>query len=154
VSANERELSMKVFIAVSRFNEGVTRKLLDGAMEQLSIRGIDEKSIDVIWVPGAFELVVAVSRALSTKKYGAAVAIGAVVRGETPHFDFISNETTRGLGEVARETKIPVGFGLLTCDTMEQALARAGGAMGNKGAEAAQAACETAEALNGLLDDA
>ncbi len=113
-------------------------------------RGFAEEAVDVVWVPGAFELPVAVRRALETGRYRFAVALGAVIRGETSHFEYISAEATRGLGEIARVTGIPVGFGLLTCDTLQQALARAGGDAGNKGAEAAESAVETARALEAM----
>lgn len=137
-------------MVVSRFNEGVTRRLLEGALEALARRGAGSDVIDVLWVPGAFELPVAVARGIGSGKYRCAVALGAVIRGETAHFEVIANEATRGLGETARETGIPVGFGLLTCDRMEQALARAGGNAGNKGAEAADAAFETSQTLDQL----
>ncbi len=137
----------RIVVAVSRFNEGVSRGLLDGAVAALEELGYTQDRVDVLWVPGAFELPVAVGRALATGRYRAAVALGAVIRGETPHFDYICAETTRGLGETARETGIPVGFGVLTCDTLAQAMARAGGEAGNKGAEAATAALETADTL-------
>jgi 6,7-dimethyl-8-ribityllumazine synthase len=137
----------RVVVVVSRFNEGVSRGLLDGAVAALAELGYGENRVDVVWVPGAFELSVTIRKALGTGRYGAAVALGAVIRGETPHFDYICAETTRGLGETARELGIPVGFGLLTCDTLTQAMARAGGAAGNKGAEAATAALETATTL-------
>lgn len=140
----------RVLVVVSRFNEGVTRRLLDGALGAVQRRGIDTDRVDVVWVPGAFELPVAVARAVGSGRYRCAVALGAVIRGETAHFDMIAHEATRALGETARETGIPVGFGLLTCDTLEQALARAGGEAGNKGAEAADAALETAETLDRL----
>lgn len=137
-------------VVVSRFNEAVTRRLLDGATEVLEREGFARDRVDVIWVPGAFELPVAVKGALETGRYGLAVALGAVIRGETPHFDYISAETTRGLGQIAIEFGLPVGFGLLTCDTFQQAVARAGGDAGNKGAEAAFAALETAKVLEQL----
>lgn len=110
--------------------------------------GFPEDLVDVVWVPGAFELPVAVTRALATERYRAAVALGTVIRGETPHFDYICTGTAQGLAETARATGIPVGFGVLTCDTMAQALARAGGEAGNKGSDAATAAVETADALD------
>ena len=137
-------------IVVSRFNETVTRRLLDGARERLRTAGYRDGDMDVVWVPGAFEMPVAVQAGLRTKRYAFAVALGAVVRGDTPHFDYICAETTRGLGEVALREGIPVGFGLLTCDTLDQALARAGGDAGNKGTEAAGAAIEALEAVRGF----
>ena len=135
-------------VVVSRFNEGVTRRLLRGALDTLAGAGFPEDRVDVVWVPGAFELPVAVTRALATERYRAAVALGTVIRGETPHFDYICTGTAQGLAETARATGIPVGFGVLTCDTMAQALARAGGEAGNKGSDAATAAVETADALD------
>ncbi len=138
----------RVLVVVSRFNEAVTRRLLEGAMTALADAGYSENSVDVVWVPGAWELPVSVKRALDTKAYRAAVALGAVIRGETPHFDYICAEAARGLGTAAQETGTPVGFGLLTCETLAQALARAGGEAGNKGAEAAVAALETADTLD------
>jgi 6,7-dimethyl-8-ribityllumazine synthase len=137
-------------VVVARFNEAVTNRLLEGATGQLLRAGFGPGDVDVLWVPGAFELPVAVHRGLETGRYAIAIALGAVIRGETPHFDYISAEATRGLGEAALRHSTPVGFGLLTCDTLEQALARAGGDAGNKGADAASAAIETARALEGL----
>jgi 6,7-dimethyl-8-ribityllumazine synthase len=137
----------RVVVVVSRFNEAVTRRLLDGALEALQDEGFPAHVVDVLWVPGAFELPVVVKGALQTGRYGFAVALGVVIRGETPHFEYISAETTRGLGEIARASGLAVGFGLLTCDTFQQAAARAGGDAGNKGVEAARAAVETAKVL-------
>jgi 6,7-dimethyl-8-ribityllumazine synthase len=135
---------------VSRFNEAVTRKLLDGARHVLGAAGLVAADTEVVWVPGAFELPVALHAGLATGRYALAVALGAVIRGETPHFDYICAEATRGIGEAALRHSRPVGFGLLTCDTLEQALARAGGDAGNKGAEAATAALDTLAALERL----
>ncbi len=148
-SSSDRSPSGRIIVVVSRFNEGVSRRLLQGALDALAGIGYPDRTVDVVWVPGAFELPVTVSRALRTQRYRAAVALGAVIRGETPHFDYICGEVARGLGETARETGMPVGFGVLTCDTMSQAMARSGGEAGNKGAEAAAAAVETA----GVLDE-
>jgi len=142
----------RVAIVVSRFNEAVTRRLLDGAIETLQEYGYPRDTVDVFWVPGAFELPVAVQHAMRTGRYRFGVALGAVIRGETAHFDFIAAEATRGLGSVALAFAKPIGFGLLTCDTMEQAVARAGGSAGNKGAEAAAAAHETAQTLAAIDD--
>src|SRR5262245_16375555 len=140
----------RALVVVSRFNEAVTRRLLEGPRETLTAAGYAEKDIEVTWVPGAFELPVVVNAGLETGRFALAVALGAVIRGETPHFEYISAETTRGLGRVALRHGRPVGFGLLTCDTLDQAVARAGGDSGNKGAEAAAAAIETLEALEGI----
>lgn len=129
-------------IVVSRFNESVTVPLAEGAVEALVGKGASFDDIDVLWVPGAWEIPVAVRRALATERYDAAVAIGAVVRGETPHFDIVAGETARGLMDITRDFDVPVTLGLLTTDTLAQAEARAGGAHGNKGADAALAALE------------
>ncbi|MFQ6045060.1 MAG: 6,7-dimethyl-8-ribityllumazine synthase [Gemmatimonadales bacterium] len=142
--------SGRALVVVSRYNEAVTRKLLAGAESALESGGYRRDSVDVVWVPGAFELPLAVSRGLATGNYALAVALGAVIRGETPHFEYISHAAATGLNEVSLQHGIPVGFGVLTCDTLDQALARAGGPAGNKGEEAAQAALETASALRDI----
>jgi 6,7-dimethyl-8-ribityllumazine synthase len=144
----------RALVCASRFNEAVTTRLVDGALTALAAGGYDAARVDVVWLPGAFELPLALDRGLATGRYDVAVALGAVVRGETPHFDVIAAEVTRGIGQVALARGQPVGFGLLTCDTLEQALARAGGAHGNKGAEAAEAALASARALARLPDAA
>jgi 6,7-dimethyl-8-ribityllumazine synthase len=136
-----------VAILVSRYNEAVTARLLDGAMAACDKAGISRDRVDVVWVAGAFELPVAAAAAARTGRYACLVALGAVIRGETPHFEFVAGEATRGLGSVAVEAGLPVGFGLLTVDTMEQAVERAGGSAGNKGYEAATAAIEAADAI-------
>jgi 6,7-dimethyl-8-ribityllumazine synthase len=142
--------SNRVLIVASRFNEVVTRRLLAGAEETLESAGYSADNLDVIWVPGAFEIPVVVHKGLATGEYLFAIALGAVIRGETPHNEYIASEATRGIGEAAIRYHTPVGFGVLTCDTMEQALARSGGSAGNKGVDAAQAAIETAQALSSL----
>ena len=135
----------RVVIVVARFNEPITQKLLDGATEACLKHGAAFDDIDVLWVPGAWELPVAMARVLQTDRYSAAIAVGAVVRGDTPHFDYVAGEASRGLALLQGEFGVPIGFGLLTCDTMEQAEARAGGAHGNKGWDAAVAALEMAD---------
>jgi 6,7-dimethyl-8-ribityllumazine synthase len=142
----------RVAVLVSRYNEVVTRRLLDGAREALAAGGIPASAIDVVWVPGAFELPVAAEQAAVSGAYRAIVALGCVIRGETPHFEYVAGEAARGLADVAREHRIAVGFGVLTTEDQAQALARAGGAAGNKGLEAARAALETAETLDRLRD--
>lgn len=138
----------RAVVVVARFNEGVTRRLLDGAIDHLCTGPFTRETIEVVWVPGAFEIPVVLASALRTGAYRIGVALGAVIRGETPHFEYIAAETARRLGALAVETGVPVGFGLLTCDTLDQARERAGGAAGNKGAEAAAAAMEAAEAID------
>ncbi|MEJ7759944.1 MAG: 6,7-dimethyl-8-ribityllumazine synthase [Gemmatimonadaceae bacterium] len=140
----------RVAVVASRFNESVTRALVDGAMDALLRHGVSFDDIDVAWVPGAWELPLAVRRLLATERYEAVVALGAVIRGDTPHFEFVAGEASRGLAGAARDSDIPVGFGLLTCDTMEQALARTGGLHGNKGWDAALAALEMVDLLDQL----
>lgn len=138
----------RVVVVASRFNETITRPLVDGALEALVAHGVAFDDIDVVWVPGAWELPLAARRALASGRYDALVALGAVIRGDTPHFDFVAGEASRGLALVCIESEIPMGFGLLTCDTLDQAQARAGGVHGNKGWDAAVAALETTDVLD------
>ena len=137
----------RALIVASRFNEVVTRRLLAGAAETLESAGFGADRVDILWVPGAFEIPVVIHTGLATGKYVLALGLGAVIRGETPHNEYIATEAARGIAEAAICHSTPVGFGVLTCDTMEQALARSGGASGNKGVDAAEAAIETAKAL-------
>ncbi len=137
----------KVGIAVARWNETVTRRLLAGAERLCAERGIGGADLEVVWGAGAWELPVLVRGFLARGEFVAVVALAAVVRGETPHFAYIAGETARGLMTLQIEYGVPVGFGVLTCDTMEQALARAGGGAGDKGYEAAEAALDVAAAL-------
>jgi 6,7-dimethyl-8-ribityllumazine synthase len=141
----------RVVIVAARFNSSVTEKLVEGAMDACVRHGVAFADVDVLWVPGAWELPIAVAKALQTERYDACVAIGAVVRGETPHFDYVAGEASRGLALLQGEFGVPIGFGLLTCDTMEQAMARAGGPHGNKGWDATLAALEMTD-LFGRLD--
>jgi 6,7-dimethyl-8-ribityllumazine synthase len=134
----------RIGIVVSRFNEDVTRRLLAGAERCLAERGVPADRVDVCWVAGAWELPVVVRGLVATGRYQAVAALGAVIRGETLHYEIIAAESARGLMAVAVEYGVPVGFGVLTCDTEEQALARAGGAEGNKGYDAAAAALDAA----------
>lgn len=136
----------RIGIAVSRYHERVTTKLLEGALATCRAAGIAESDVDVAWVPGAFELGAAIATMGRSGRYAALIALGAVVRGETPHFEYVAGEASRVIGRVAAE-HVPVGFGLLTVDTMAQAVERAGGSAGNKGAEAADAAIRTADLL-------
>ncbi|MBX7118130.1 MAG: 6,7-dimethyl-8-ribityllumazine synthase [Gemmatimonadaceae bacterium] len=143
----------RVVIVAARFNQHVTEKLVEGALDCCVRHGVAFEDVDVVWVPGAWELPPAVARALQTERYDCCVALGAVVRGDTPHFDFVAGEASRGLSMLQGEFGVPIGFGLLTCDTMAQAEARAGGAHGNKGWDSALAALEMAD-LFGRLDNA
>jgi 6,7-dimethyl-8-ribityllumazine synthase len=134
-----------VAIIVSRFHETITNQLLDSAREALKRGGIPDGDVAVTWVPGAFELPVVAEAAAASEKFDAIVALGCVIRGETPHFEYVASEAARGLGNVALAHRIAVGFGVLTTETMAQAEARV-----SKGAEAVQAALETADALERL----
>ncbi|HEU4564593.1 MAG TPA: 6,7-dimethyl-8-ribityllumazine synthase [Gemmatimonadaceae bacterium] len=132
-------------IVASRFNESIVQRLVDGAMDALTRHGAAFEDVDVAWVPGAWELPAIARRLMTTERYDALIAVGAVVRGDTPHFEYVAGEASRGLADVAAEFDMPVGFGLLTCDDMAQAEARAGGEHGNKGWDAALAAMEMAD---------
>jgi 6,7-dimethyl-8-ribityllumazine synthase len=134
-----------VAIIVSRFHDTITNRLLDSAREALRRGGIPDSDVEVIWVPGAFELPVVAEAAAASENFDAIVALGCVIRGETPHFEYVASEAARGLGNVALAHRIAVGFGVLTTETMAQAEARV-----SKGAEAVQAALETADALERL----
>lgn len=143
-------------VVAARFNEAITSRLVEGALDALTRHGAAYEDIDVIWVPGAWELPTAARRLLVAERYDAVVALGAVIRGDTPHFDYVAGEASRGLAMASAEFDVPVGFGLLTCDTMQQADARAGGEHGNKGWDAAMAAMEMADLFQRLdsADDA
>ena len=137
----------RIAIAASRFNQHIVGPLLEGAYETLIKNGVSEHTVEVVRVPGAFELPVTAMRLAQSGRFDAVVCLGAVVRGDTPHFEFVSGECARGLMEVGLMTGKPVIFGVLTTNTEQQALDRAGGSEGNKGAEAAEAALETLNAL-------
>lgn len=138
-------------LVVSRFNELVTERLVAGARAGLLQHGVAEEDVDVIWVPGAWELPPVVRRTAHGGRYAGIVALGCIIRGETPHFDYVAGQAAGGLAGVALEAPVPVIFGVLTTDTAEQALARAGGKSGNKGWEAALGALEMAD-LYGRLE--
>jgi 6,7-dimethyl-8-ribityllumazine synthase len=139
-----------VAIAVARFNELVTGELLRGALDCLRAKGVDEDDLVVAWVPGAFELPLVAGRLAGSGGYDAVICLGAVIRGETPHFDHVAEQAASGIRVVAQETGVPVIFGVLTTDTLDQAMDRAGGKHGNKGWDAAMAAIETASVLERL----
>ena len=140
----------RIAVIASRFNEDIVRKLVDGALEALVKHGVLYDDIDVVWVPGAWELPMAARSILATERYDGLVAVGAVIRGDTAHFDYIAGEASRGLADASVDTETPIGFGVLTCDNDEQAEARAGGAHGNKGWDAALATLEMVDLLNRL----
>jgi 6,7-dimethyl-8-ribityllumazine synthase len=137
-------------VLASRFNQHVVEKLVDGALDALVRHGTSADDIDVVWVPGAWELPLAARRLLATERYEALVAVGAVIRGDTPHFDYVAGEASRGLASAGADFDTPIGFGVLTCDNEEQAQARAGGAHGNKGWDAALAALEMVDLFDRL----
>ena len=139
-----------VGIVVSRFNGEITSRLLDGAVAELEEAGVARERIDVIKVPGAFELPLGAMALAKTRRYACVIALGCVIRGETPHFEYVAAEAASGLQLAALETGVPVSFGVLTCDTTEQAEARSGGERGNKGAEAARSALEMADVFGRL----
>jgi len=134
-------------IAVSRFNSFIVDSLLDGALDTLRRHGVEDKDIEVVRAPGAYELPLVVQRMAAAKRYDAIIALGAVIRGGTPHFDYVAGECTKGLSQVSLGSGIPVAFGVLTVDTIEQAIERAGTKAGNKGVEAALSAIEMVDLL-------
>ncbi len=141
---------LRVGIVVSRFNELVSNKLLEGAKDSLLRHDVAHNDIDVYWVPGAWELPLIAKELALSGKYDAIIALGAVIRGDTPHFDYVSAEMSKGLANVELENRIPVLFGVLTCNSLEQALIRAGSKAGNKGADCAVGAIEMANLLKNI----
>lgn len=133
---------LKLGIVISRFNNIITERLLSGAKDKLKRLGTDLDQTDVVYVPGSFELPRGAGKLKDTDNYDGIIALGAVIRGETPHFDYVANETSKGLAQLNLEADIPITFGLITADTLEQALDRAGAKQGNKGNEAAEALVE------------
>lgn len=138
---------LKFGIIVGRFNEFIGGKLLSGALDALKRHGVEEKDIEIAWVPGAFEIPLVAKKMATSQKYHGVICLGAVIRGATPHFDYVSGEVTKGVASVSLETEVPVIFGVLTTDTIEQAIERAGTKAGNKGFEAAVTAIEMANLL-------
>jgi 6,7-dimethyl-8-ribityllumazine synthase len=143
----------RVAVVASRFNEPIVKKLVDGALEALLKYGVVFEDIDVVWVPGAWELPLAARWLLASERYDGIVAVGAVIRGDTAHFDYIAGEASKGLAQAGFESETPIGFGVLTTDTEEQAEERAGGAHGNKGWDAAVAMLEMADLVDRLNPD-
>jgi 6,7-dimethyl-8-ribityllumazine synthase len=134
----------KFCIIVSRFNEFISSKLLSGAIDELTRHGVNEENITVVWSPGAFEIPVLAKKCAKSGAYNAIIALGAIIKGSTAHFDYVSSELTKGIASVALETGVPVMFGVLTTDNIEQAIERAGTKAGNKGSDAAKSAIEMA----------
>jgi len=143
----------KYAIIVSRFNHFITDRLLEGVLDTLKRHGVTEENMTILRVPGAFEMPIAAQRLAATKKYDALIATGAVIRGGTPHFDYVANECTKGLASVSLKFNIPIAFGVLTVDNIEQAIERAGTKAGNKGAEAALSAIEMVSLFSSLSHD-
>lgn len=139
--------NLKVGIVVGRFNEFIVSKLLGGAIDGLKRHGMTEEDIEITWVPGAFEIPLVAKKMANTKKYDAVICLGAVIKGSTPHFDYVCAEASKGIASVSLNTEIPVIFGVLTTDTIEQAIERAGTKAGNKGYDAAMTAIEMANLL-------
>ena len=132
----------KVCLVASRFNEFITRRLVEGAADCLQGHGVGAEAVTAVWVPGSFEVPPAAARAAASGKYDAVICLGALIRGETPHFEYLSQQVCRGVAELALGGKVPVIFGIVTADTLEQAIERAGTKMGNKGWDAALTALE------------
>ena len=147
---DDRGRGRRFAIIAARFNEVVSAKLLAGAVDCLSSHEVDGDDLDVAWVPGAFELPLAARAFAGARTYDAIICLGAVIRGETPHFDLVAGQSAEGIRRVAEDTGVPVIFGVLTTDTLEQAVERAGGSHGNKGWDAAMAAIEMASLLDQL----
>ncbi len=139
--------SDKFCVIVSRFNDFIGNKLLEGATDTFKRLNVQDKNIDVVYVPGAFEIPLSAKVLAASKKYNAIVALGAIIKGSTSHYDYVCAELSKGIASVSMETNVPVLFGVLTCDTLEQAIERAGTKAGNKGAQAAQSAIEMANLL-------
>jgi len=141
---------LKFGLVVSRFNEFLTTKLLEGAQDALLRHGVNQEDIEVAWVPGSFEIPLVAKKLAETMRFDAVICLGAVVRGGTPHFEYISSEVTKGIGRVGLETGVPVIFGIITADTLEQAIERSGTKMGNRGFQAGEEAIEMANLLKNI----
>jgi 6,7-dimethyl-8-ribityllumazine synthase len=141
---------LKFAIVISRFNEFITGKLLDGAKDALKRHGVNDIDIDIAWAPGSFEIPLVAKKLVDTQKYDAIICLGAVIRGATPHFEYVANEVSKGIAKVGLETGIPIAYGIVTADNLEQAIERAGTKAGNRGFDAAANAIEMANLLKGI----
>ena len=141
---------LKFAVVISRFNEFITGKLLEGAQDALKRHGVSDVDIDIAWTPGSFEIPLVAKKLADTKKYDAIICLGAVIRGATPHFEYVANEVSKGIAKVGLDTGIPVAYGIVTADNLEQALERAGTKAGNRGFDAAANAIEMANLLKGI----
>jgi 6,7-dimethyl-8-ribityllumazine synthase len=137
----------KFAITISRFNEFISANLLDGCVDTLTRHGVQDSAIDVVWVPGAFEIPLAALKLAKSKKYDAVICLGTVIRGSTPHFEFVAGEAAKGVAKISLDTSVPCIFGVITADTLEQAIERAGTKDGNKGRDAAISAIEMANLM-------
>ena len=138
----------KFCIIIARFNEFIGSKLLSGVIDELRRHGVDENNIDIVWVPGAFEIPIVAKKCAKSGKYSAIITLGAVIKGSTSHYDYVCAEVSKGVAQVGLETGVPVIFGVLTTDNIEQAIERAGTKAGNKGSDAAKSAIEMANLMN------
>jgi len=138
----------KFGIVASRFNEFISNKLVEGALDTLDRHGVEDKNVDIAWTPGSFEIPIIAKTMAASDKYDAVICLGAVIRGETPHFDYIASEAAKGIAKVSLDSGIPCIFGIITADTLEQAIERAGTKDGNKGRDAALSAVEMANLCN------
>jgi 6,7-dimethyl-8-ribityllumazine synthase len=141
---------LKFGIVVGRFNSFITERLLEGAIDCILRHGGSKKNIEIVKVPGSFEIPLIAKKLAKSGKYDAVICLGAVIRGSTPHFDYVANEVTKGIAQVSLETEVPISYGILTTDTIEQAVERAGTKMGNKGFDAAMVAIEMANVLKSI----
>jgi len=151
IEGNLSSKGLKLAVVVSRFNDFITSRLVEGAMDVVSRSGGDPDQTMVIKVPGSLEISLAAKKLAATGKYDAVVCLGAVVRGATPHFDYVASQTSRGIGQAMLDTGVPVTFGVITAENLEQAIERAGSKQGNKGAEATLAAIEMANVLKQIV---
>jgi len=142
IEGNFQASGKKVALVAGRFNAFITKNLVDGAVDTLVRHGIEDSAITLVWAPGAFEIPLVVKRVAATGAYDAIIALGCVIRGGTPHFDYVAGEAAKGIGQLSLQCNIPILFGVLTTDSIEQAIERAGTKAGNKGADAAMAALE------------
>ncbi len=140
--------NLKVGIVISRFNDFITSNLLEGAKDALLRHGVSEEDIEIAWVPGSFEIPMITQKMVESSKYDGIICLGAVIRGDTPHFEYVSSEVSKGIARIGMDAEIPVTFGILTTDTIEQAVERAGTKAGNKGFEAAVSMIEMANLMN------
>ena len=141
---------LKIGLVISRFNEFITGKLLDGAKDALKRHGVNDLDVDIAWVPGAFEIPLVAKKLADTKKYDAIICLGAVIRGATPHFEYVANEVSKGIARIGLESGMPVTYGIVTADTLEQAIERAGTKAGNRGFDAAVDAIEMANLIKSI----